>query len=142
MKPTTLRALRRIHLYLGMVFAPAILFFTATGLLQTFDLHEAENDPPAWLRVAAMLHKKQDFPKPRPARAKPRAAPPSAAAPAAGTPRLAPWPLKAFVGLMALGLIGSTLLGIAIALASRAHRRGALIGLGLGTLLPLVLLFV
>lgn len=141
MRATTQRALRRIHLYLGMVFAPAILFFTVTGMLQTFDFHEPENKPAAWLKVAAMLHKKQDFPKPRPPRAKARPAEgPRQAAPAA--PRHSPLPLKIFVGLMSLGLIASTLLGIWIALSLRASRRGAVISLAIGTVLPVLLLFV
>ena len=56
---------RRLHLYSGVLFAPAILFFALTGLIQVFDLHKAR--PAAGYRPAglilrlAALHKDQTF---------------------------------------------------------------------------------
>ena len=58
-----LRVLRKLHLYLGVFTAPALLFFAFTGALQTFSLHETTQGssykPPAWIASLAQLHKKQ-----------------------------------------------------------------------------------
>ena len=79
MHPRILRRVRQFHLWLGMLFAPAILFFAFTGALQTFDFHETEDGiaPPKWIATIAAIHKKQDFPKPRkpPALPQPRVLP-------------------------------------------------------------------
>ena len=137
----TMRNLRRFHLYLGMFFAPAILFFAFSGMLQTFDFHEPENKPAQWLKVIAQIHKKQDLPKPRKAR-------PSAGRPAKGeapppaAPAHSPLPLKVFTGLMSIGLMLSTLLGIWIALSMRAGRAIAIVMLIIGTALPIALLLM
>src|ERR1700694_5036858 len=57
--------MRRVHLYLGMFSAPAILFFALTGILQTLSLHEFSRDgsykPPMWIVVLAQIHKKQSL---------------------------------------------------------------------------------
>lgn len=54
---------RKIHLYLGLFTAPALLFFAFTGAVQTFNLHEATQGssyaPPKWLVALGQLHKKQ-----------------------------------------------------------------------------------
>jgi len=135
-----MRNLRRFHLYLGMLFAPAILFFAFSGMLQTFDFHEPENKPAPWLKIIAQIHKKQDLPKPRKARpplgrpAKGETLPPAAAH--------SPFPLKVFTGLMSIGLMLSTLLGIWIALSMRASRAIAIVMLVAGTALPVALLLM
>ena len=58
-----LKLARHIHLYVGVFIAPAVLFFAFTGGLQVFGLHETSRGsdyrPPAWLAIAAQLHKKQ-----------------------------------------------------------------------------------
>jgi hypothetical protein len=146
MHPRILRRIRQFHLWCGMFFAPAILFFAFSGALQTFDFHETEQGiaPPQWIAVMAAIHKKQDFPKAR----KPR--PPASTGAAkgdvgGGSSAVAtrwPWPLKTFVGFMSIGLIISTMLGITIALNNRQTRRTAQIMLGAGTGLPLLLLLV
>ena len=41
MTPQTLRTLRKLHHYFGVVLAPAILFFAISGGLQTFRLQQA-----------------------------------------------------------------------------------------------------
>ena len=147
MKPKMMQRLRQWHRWTGMFFAPAILFFTFSGMLQTFDFHEVENGvaPPRWIAVIASLHKKQDFPKARAAK-KPGAKAPNAGEAAkaikdrAAKPAHSPFPLKVFVGLMSIGLMLSTLVGMVIALNSRVTRRSALIMLAAGTILPLALL--
>lgn len=149
MTPRTMRQLRQFHLWFGMIFAPAILFFAFSGALQTFDFQETVDGvaPPKWIAVIAAIHKKQDFPKPR--KPRPEGAVPAAAAtpaeksaPARPAPAHSPWPLKVFVGLMSIGLMASTLLGITIALSNRTSRRRSLLLLTLGTLLPISMLFV
>jgi uncharacterized iron-regulated membrane protein len=37
---TSLKSIRLLHRYLGLFFAPTILFFVITGSLQMFGLHE------------------------------------------------------------------------------------------------------
>lgn len=55
--------LRRLHGWLGALFAPGLIFFAASGLLQVFDLHKAQlaqgYQPPPAIRVVAALHKDQ-----------------------------------------------------------------------------------
>lgn len=54
---------RRFHVYLAMLAAPTLIFFSATGVLQLFSLHEAHGDyhPPALLEKLGALHKDQVF---------------------------------------------------------------------------------
>jgi hypothetical protein len=68
-----MRRLRQIHLYLGSLFAPAILFFAFSGVLQTFDLHKDHHGltrPPAWIVVLSSVHKNMRLPRPKPAEPK------------------------------------------------------------------------
>ncbi len=150
MHPRILRRLRQFHLWLGMLFAPAILFFAFSGALQTFDFHETEDgiSPPKWIATIAAIHKKQDFPKPRKpkppeaARAMADKATGAAPAPAPAGPKHSPWPLKIFVGFMSIGLMFSTILGMTIALNNRQTRRTSQIMLGAGTILPILMLLI
>jgi hypothetical protein len=112
---------RKLHLYLGVVLAPSILFFAVTGLLQVYSLHEDHGSyraPPALMHMA-QLHKKQSFalrhaPKPPTDRGGPAkgegAVPHDKPAPALGQTLL-----KAFSAITALGLISLTLLGLYMA---------------------------
>ncbi len=137
MKAATQRSLRRVHLYLGMFFAPAILFFAISGAMQTFRLSELPGAP-AWTQWLASIHKDQAAPRPKPPRD--AAAPARARPDRPRAPRHDPLALKIFVAVMALGLTLSTGLGMVIALSLPALRRGATIALAAGTLLPLALL--
>jgi len=55
--------IRKIHTYAGALFAPAIVFFAVTGVLQVYHLHR--NQPangyqaPALIQMFGMLHKDQ-----------------------------------------------------------------------------------
>lgn len=151
MKPNTLRLLRRYHHYLGLFFAPMILLFAVSGALQTFRLQEAKGyggTPPNWIVWLASVHKDQGPPRERKAE-KPKAA--SEIAEAAkhraeaangAAKRPSPLPLKIFVLLLSIALSLSTITGIVIALASRAMRRLSILLLALGTVVPIVLLWV
>ena len=60
----TLRLVRQIHLYFGLLITPALLFFAFTGAMQTLSLHEAAGTsytPPTALAVWAQIHKKQTW---------------------------------------------------------------------------------
>ncbi len=141
MKPATQRRLRQLHLYLGVFFAPAILLFAVSGSLQTFRMHEVKgwgSRPPALLVWMASLHIDQRTPQ---------AAPPKPAAAGVATapkPVVTPknFAIKTFSGLLGIGLALSTLLGIVIALNSRATRLGSLAMLAAGTLLPLAFVYL
>lgn len=58
MSPITLR---RWHSYIGSFIAPSVLFFTLTGAVQLFSLHEAHGDyhPPVLMERLSSLHKDQ-----------------------------------------------------------------------------------
>ncbi|MEZ0244835.1 MAG: hypothetical protein ACAH11_15785 [Sphingomonas sp.] len=145
MTPKTMQKLRRYHLYLGMFFAPAILLFALSGALQTFRLQEEKgwgSEPPGWIVWMASVHKDSKLPKAKPAEAgdhKP--APKAAPKPPQGPPPFK-LPMQIFVTLLSIGLIFSTILGIAIALNNRALRKMSLGMLAAGTLLPLLLLML
>lgn len=146
--------MRQIHLFLGTFFAPAIIFFAFSGILQLFGLHEnrEKGGPPpiAWIAELAEVHKNQHLRVETPPREDADHAhdehddhgptthshppPPKSAAPT--------WALKAFFLLMAIGLISTSLIGIYIALQNPRTRRNAMISLALGTALPLLLLYL
>lgn len=153
------RALRTLHLYLGVFIAPMLIFFAVTGGLQTFGLHESSRgssyEPPAWLASMAQLHKKQTTvvrqrrARPVPAE-KPRVVAPAETGAVAeralvsgdhGTlPARNLWPMKIFFALVALGLLTSVLSGLYM--AWRFSRKPRLVGAALlaGVMVPLLLL--
>jgi hypothetical protein len=63
-RPQSLKSVRLIHHYLGLFFAPTILFFAITSGLQMFGLHETTRGssylPPYFLVHLSQLHKKGD----------------------------------------------------------------------------------
>lgn len=138
---------RRIHRYLGVFFAPSIVFFALTGLLQTFNLHEDDQGgsyrAPAWVKVMSALHKDQTLVPhgPPPFAGAPdghdRAPPPDRPPPPEERPN---WALKTFVAALAAGLTGTACLGVVIAVRSKATRLASLVALGLGIVTPLLLL--
>lgn len=62
-KAIWLKNIRQLHMYLGVFFAPAILFFSFTGALQLFGLHEGHPgeayQAPKWIAMLASIHKDQ-----------------------------------------------------------------------------------
>ena len=145
MKAQTQRRLRNLHNWFGVFFAPGILFFAFTGIVQTLGLHENHDGarPPAWIATIANLHKHQEA-----AHAPRRAAP---VAPPAPKPALAHddhdddaplTPLKWYGVLLSAVLFASTAIGVAIALTNRAVRRRTLGLLAVGTAVPVLLLLL
>jgi hypothetical protein len=140
MKATTLRSLRQWHHNIGVFLAPAILFFAFSGLIQVLGWQDLRNPPPAaWVSTIAGIHKHQMLPKPQPAEP---AHKPAAARPAGDDDHDhgGLTPLKVFALLVAIGLFTTTLIGLTIALGTRAMRGKALIAFGLGIVVPVVLL--
>lgn len=159
MKGSTNRRLRRLHQYLGLFFAPALLLFSLSGALQTYRWQEPKGyggSPPGWIVWLASVHKDQALPRP-PKAGGPEAGPPAAQAKAPPAAADAKGPavkaperkgpgrrqgLMLFVGLFGLALFLSTLFGIAIGLANAATRRTNLLVLAAGVVVPLLLLLL
>jgi len=165
-----LKAVRLIHMYIGIFIAPALLFFAFTGAIQTFSLHEttrgSDYKPPAILVSLGQLHKKQTIvlPPKRPqtptAESKPRpageAAPPSnlaekheaAPAPKPLTPPQPParqknlLPMKLFFLLVSVGLFVSTLTGIYMSYKFNRNKSVITALLLAGIAVPVFLLFI
>ncbi|HWZ49939.1 MAG TPA: hypothetical protein VNW54_00590 [Granulicella sp.] len=59
---STLKLVRKVHLYFGVFISPAILFFAVTGALQSFNLHAttpgSSYKPAKWILTLAQLHKR------------------------------------------------------------------------------------
>lgn len=138
-----LKALRLTHHYVGVFFAPTILFFAITGGLQMFGLHETSRGssyvPPAILVHLSQLHKKGTlYLPPRkatpPASAKadgpkpdtPKSDPPKSPPPTQASPAPSPLPMKVFFGATALALAISTCTGLFM--SWKYARRKALVG--------------
>lgn len=140
-----MKKIRQLHLYLGTLFAPLILFFALSGLLQTLELHEGAGTP-RWIAQVASIHKHQALQSGEPKRPAPQnAAQRPLRAETGETPAQrgpSPWPLKWFVVMMSLGLITTT--GLGVYMAFKYERNKALVWglLVLGTLLPFALLWV
>ncbi len=145
MKPATMRKLRQFHLYIGVFFAPAILFFAISGGLQTFRLQQASGwdgaPPPQWMAWVASVHVDQRKLVAEPEAAKKAPAPVDPAKLAERKAKAAKaLPMKIFTAALATALAFSVLLGAAIALSMKSTRRVATIMLVTGSVLPLLLL--
>lgn len=168
-KAALIRSLRTIHLYTGVLIAPALIFFAFTGALQTFGLHEDSRGggykAPHWAVVLGQIHKKQtailpvrkpfpagDAKKRRPNGDAPGQRTPqqdSGAGLAPGPPPQAqtvpvrhPLPLKIFFLLVSIGLLTSTVTGIYMSFLYKRNA-GLVVALLLaGVAIPVVLLFV
>ena len=156
---TTLKALRQIHNFVGLFFAPTILFFAITGGLQMFGLHETSRGssyvPPALLVHLSQLHKKGTLylpPKrtPQPATAKgddvkpdaPKPEAPKAPAATPTAPRPNPLPMKIFFAATALALVTSTCTGILMGWKYARRKSAVLLTLTAGIVLPVILLLL
>jgi hypothetical protein len=134
------RTARIAHRFLGLFFAPSILFFALSGIFQVLGWHQTvrgTNQAPArWIQEMAQIHKKQTWELP-------------ASKPTDGStdnrvtpkkPSKAPVPktaLKIFVLAMSVALIATTLLGIVMALRYGGDWRIASAVVLLGALFPL-----
>jgi hypothetical protein len=142
---------RLLHLYLGIFTSPAIIFFSITGALQTFSLHEttrgSDYKPPKIIAELSQLHKKQTLVVP----AKKPQAPTQADKPAADKsaaptqrPAEAPatkpknlLPMKIFFLFVSLSLLTSTVTGLYMSYIR--NKRLVTACLAAGVIIPILL---
>jgi len=95
-----IKPMRNIHLYLGVFFAPLLIFFLISGSWQTFDLHEVSKTgdykPPAIIKSLSQVHKDQRW------------------VDSNKVPKSS-MPFKCLIVMMAIGLLATTILGILMA---------------------------
>lgn len=160
-----MKRVQLLHLWLGTLFAPLIIFFSLSGALQTLGLHEGEagRSAPAWIAQIASVHKNQKLlgegsegerpeqgAKPAASEVAPKpqkpGAPKEGEQDKGGEPKAgrgpSPWPLKWFTVLMSVGLIVTTALGIWMAFKYSKNKKVVWALLAAGVLLPVALLFV
>lgn len=127
--PILLKNVRLTHHYIGVFFAPTILFFAITGGLQMFGLHETSRGssyvPPALLVRLSQLHKKgtlavpaskllpSTLPKSVPI--KPESGKEDPPKPPSPATIRSPLPMKIFFAATALALVLSTCTGLFMA---------------------------
>ncbi len=139
--------LRQIHLYLGVLVAPSVLFFASTGALQLFSLHEAHGgyQPPALIESLAKVHKDQVFAVKHNPDGDAEAAPQRhRRSPELGhadeAPRKSTLTLKFFFLFVSASLIVTTLLGLWMALVQSRRKAIAWALLTIGAAIPIALL--
>jgi hypothetical protein len=144
--------LRQWHAYVGLFIAPSVLFFSLTGAIQIFNLHEAHGSyrPAVLLEKLSAVHKDQVFEEPHD-RSEPDHDAPHAATGAPGDQpaededekqSASTLALKWFFLAVSLGLAASTLMGIWMG-ATQIRRKGpAWTLLIVGTLVPIGLLAI
>lgn len=114
-----------MHLYLGVFFTPMLVFFIATGWYQTVhpDRRKGLGEAEGVVDKLMSVHVDQVYP----------------------TDRAVAWepgPFRVLVVVMSLALLATIILGIVLAFRSTARRWPVWLSLGLGILLPLLLLWL
>ena len=134
----SLATIRLAHYYAGVFFAPTIIFFAFSGVLQVFKLHESYRDTPgaqggpiAWM---SQVHRESALIPPKVAPAAPAKAPPPRPERSA--------PFKWFAALMGVSLIGASLAGLWIAYNYPKRRRSYFATLVAGIIVPILILQV
>ena len=141
-----MKTIRKLHFWMGTLFAPTIVFFAFSGALQVLGLHEASSgeSAPGWIAKLAQIHKDQSIAE-RPAR-KPSPRPDPAAAPRPpAEPHAQPHHSTVLVVwflVMAIGLMCSTGLGIYMAFAYKRDRMVIAGLLAAGIAIPIISLFL
>jgi hypothetical protein len=120
-----MRFIRRLHLYLGCFFAPLLFFYLATGWYQTLHPDRRKNlgEADDWIARFRSVHVDQIYP-------------------AASAGSYSPTLFRALIVLMSLALIITLILGIILAFRSLRNRWPVWLSLGLGILVPVVLLWL
>lgn len=111
-----MQKLRSVHLYLGCIFAPMLLFFAVSGIWQIFGLHNS-----GFLQTLSTIHTSHRL--------------------KVGTFLSNPV-MVVFVLLMALSFIVTTILGVIMALKFGHNRKTAYYCLTFGIAFPLVLVLI
>ena len=120
-----MKLLRRLHLFLGCFFTPLLLFYIATGWVQTvsIDRHKRFGEAETWIDRLRSVHVDQIYPTDL----------------AMG---YSPWLFKSLVVAMAAALIVTMILGVVLAFRSLRQRWLVWLSLGLGIFFPVFLLWV
>ena len=151
-----LKSIRVVHRCLGLFFAPTILFFSITGGLQMFGLHETARGssyaPPSFLVHLAQLHKKGTlyFPprklgpvsSPKRDEVKPDSSRPEAPKQTPAPPPPSSLPIKIFFAATALALVLSTCTGLIMSWKYARRKSTALLTLAAGIVIPILLLLI
>src|SRR2546422_735971 len=120
-----MKKLRQIHLYLGCVFAPVLIFFALTGAWQLFALHRATKDgsyrPPRAVAILSDVHQFQHIPPTSTEK---------------GTP------LRYFILTAAVGLVFTTVLGIIMAFRFSPSKASVVLCLLAGVAIPVAILII
>lgn len=116
--------LRRLHLYLGCLFAPALIFFAVTGVWQLYRMHDSTKDgsyvAPRPVQVLSAVHMNAHLPGKRVAEFT---------------------PLRAFWIAAAAGLVVTTVLGVIMAFRFARNVATPILFLLGGIAAPLVVLY-
>ena len=120
-----MKSLRSLHLYLGCLFAPLLIFFAVTGSWQLFNWHQSTKDktyiaPPS-LAALSFIHKDAHVP---------------------GTPGREPTPLRYFMLAAGAGLVATSVIGIVMAYRFSQRPMVATVCLFAGIALPAALLWI
>ena len=110
-----MQKLRSLHLYLGCIFAPLLIFFAVSGIWQTLGWHSHFLDRLSTIHTAHGLKSRDGF---------------------------SSFGLRMFVLLMAVSFVVTTILGIVMAAKFGRSRRVAYYCLGLGVVVPTVLILM
>ncbi len=117
--------LRRLHLYLGCLFAPALILFAVSGAWQLYRFHDSKKDgsytAPQTLRLFSAIHMDSHLPGKRAAEYT---------------------PLRIFSALAAAGLVTTTILGVVMAFRFSRSIATPLICLFAGVVIPAVILLL
>ncbi len=110
-----MQKLRSVHLYLGCIFAPLLLFFAVSGIWQTLGIRSP------MLRLMATIHTSHELKS------------------GGGLSSLS---LKVFVLVMTASFIVMTILGVVMAVKYGRSRRAVFYCLVFGVVFPLILIFI
>ena len=137
-----MKTIRKLHFWIGVLFAPTIVFFALSGAFQILGLHEGAGNP-GWIATMGMIHKDQTIESPPPRKA-PSAAPaqPKPEQAKSQPERHRSYPLVLWFLALALGLLTSTGLGIYMAFAYKRDRVVILSLLAAGIALPVIFTFL
>lgn len=119
------RLLRRAHLYLGVFFAPLLVFFVLTGWHQTAnpDRRKGVNDSSDWVSRLNRVHVEQYYP----------------------TESAEGYSTKGFsalVALMSVALVITVLLGVVLAFQALKAQWAVWLALVLGIVIPMLTLWL
>jgi len=122
-----MKFLRRIHLYLGVLYAPLLLFFLGTGWYQVLnpDRLKSASEAETWVQKFRVIHTDQIYPRDN-------------SLGKVASPTLFQW----LVYGMSAALILATVVGLVLAFRSVKPRWPVWLALGLGVALPILTLWL